>query len=125
MAWDPQISKAFLKTFGQIFLGIVGVPGTLVLLSVSFGLKPNEQEINVAWNGLQQYGPAFFALLVVGVALYTTHKLVGSDRLNYEKTFYQENSQARLEQAYYVFFHLYQEGKSAKAGTPLERQEWD
>jgi hypothetical protein len=70
-------------------------------------------------------GPQLVALFVFGIAVFTTVKVVTEDRAEYEKNFYEINSSARLQKAYYLFFKLWEKGRAAKAGVPTDRHAWD
>jgi hypothetical protein len=57
-------------------------------------------------------------VIILAVAWRTTYQVIKADRAHYDKNFYEANSQARLEKAHFVFYHLYNDGLQARYGTP-------
>jgi hypothetical protein len=100
------IANRFLRVFVSAFVWIVGLPTAILALPFLLGIQIEQNTIDSVLKFIQNNGPQLFALFVFGIAVFTRVKVVTEDRAEYEKNFYEINSEARLQKAYYVFFNL-------------------
>jgi hypothetical protein len=114
-----------MKTFAWILVEIVGIPATVITILFLLGVKIDQRIIKAATEIAAQWGTLIVVVLLLMVGAETSHRVIKADREKYEKDFYGANSQARIERAHLIFFHLYQKGHQVKAGIPADRHEWD
>lgn len=115
----------FLKAFFGALSTVVAIPTILILSPFWLGIEIKEEIVKSGISILENSGPAIFSILLIIVAIETSYRIIKNERKRYDDNFYQVNTQARLEQAHYVFFHLYLEGKKASSGVPDHRHKWD
>lgn len=114
-----------MKTFAWILVEIVGIPATVVTILFLLGVKIDQRIINAATEIAGQWGMLIVVLLLLAAGAETSHRVIKVDRLKYETDFYGANSQARIERAHLILFHLHQKGQQAKAGSLAHNHEWD
>lgn len=119
------VGRRFLKTLTIAFIEIIGIPSAIIGGIYLLGFKIDPVLADWAADRVQPYGPLLVILIILGVAWLTCYKVVKEDRENYERNFYNANSQARIEKAHLVFFRLYLKGRLVKNGVPEQRQDWD
>jgi hypothetical protein len=119
------VSKRFLKAFVKASLEVAGIPSTILVVLYLLGLKVDAEQTQTVTDTLQPFGPVIIVLFVLGVGLETAYKIVKEDREDYDKRFYEFNSQARLERAHFVLCQLSTIGKVYQKGTQQHRNEWD
>lgn len=114
-----------MKTFGKVFVFVVGIPGAVFAIPFFLGWNVDQRILDTVTETVRPLGLFILVGLVLVSGVIATHKVVNEDRERYEKDFYGVNTQARIEKAHLIFFHLYQEGQKAKKGIATHRDEWD
>jgi hypothetical protein len=120
-----NVSSRFFKAFGKAFLDITGIPGALIIVLYLLGLKIDPKVTDAFANYIQPYGPGILIVIVLGIAIDTTYRVIKKDREEYTKRFYEFNSLAAIERAYLVFSRLNRRAKVVENGVAEDRDNWD